>query len=109
MIDFDAMRRHGVAIGFTPGANRRQVAELTLCLRLGRGLCDVVVGLHGCGHIGKDVVGPLKPFGCEILACDLADFTDFYREHGVTAVSFGELLARSDALSLHLPKTAVTT
>jgi phosphoglycerate dehydrogenase-like enzyme len=131
MIDFEAMRRHGVAFGFTAGANRRQVAELTLCfmiaalrlvtplnqemragarprLRFGRGLADVVIGLHGCGNIGKDLVGLLKPFGCEIIACDLVDYADFYREQGVTAVSFDELLARSDVLSLHLPKTAET-
>jgi D-3-phosphoglycerate dehydrogenase len=131
MIDFSAMRRHGVAFGFTPGANRRQVAELTLCfmiaalrlvtplnqemraglrprLRLGRGLADVVVGLHGCGNIGKDVIQLLKPFGCEILACDIIDYEDFYRENGVMAVSFDDLLARSDVLSLHLPKTPET-
>ena len=132
MIDFEAMRRHGVAFGFTPGANRRQVAELTLCfmiaalrlvtplnqemraglrprLRLGRGLADVVVGIHGCGHIGKDLVALLKPFGCKIIACDLIDYADFYRENGVTAVSFDQLLMQSDVLSLHLPKTVATT
>jgi phosphoglycerate dehydrogenase-like enzyme len=132
MIDFDAMRRHGVAFGFTRGANRRQVAELTVCfmiaalrlvtplnqemragrrprLRLGRGLADVVIGLHGCGNIGKDLVALLKPFGCRILACDLVDYADFYRENGVTAVSLDQLLADSDVLSLHLPRTAATT
>jgi D-3-phosphoglycerate dehydrogenase len=130
-IDFDAVRRHNVRFGYTRGTNRDQVAELTLCfmiatlrlvtplnsemragkrprMRLGRGLRESVVGLHGCGNIGKEVVKLLKPFGCTVIACDIADLTDFYREHGVTAVSFDELLAQSDVLSLHLPKTAQT-
>ena len=131
-IDFDAMRKHNIRFGYTPGTNRREVAEVTLAfmistlrlitplnqemraglrprMRLGRGLNEVVVGLHGCGNVGKDVVKLLQPFGCAILACDIADYAGFYREYGVTSVSLDELLARADVLSLHLPKTAATT
>src|SRR5262249_60261469 len=31
-IDPVAMRKHGVRLGWTPGINKRSVAELTLCL-----------------------------------------------------------------------------
>ncbi len=38
----------------------------------------------------------LQPFGCkEILACDLRDFSDFYKEYGVTPVAPDELYAQA--------------
>ncbi|MFN3892534.1 MAG: NAD(P)-dependent oxidoreductase [Beijerinckiaceae bacterium] len=130
-IDFHALRRHGVRFGYTWGVNKLAVAELTLCFmiaaqrwimplnlamragerptyRNGRLLTGRTVGLHGCGHIGKEVVRLLKPFGCTILACDIKDYSDFYAANGVTPVSFDELLERSEVLSLHLPKTRHT-
>ena len=130
-IDFDAMVRHKILWGYTPGTNRHEVAEVTICfmismtrlvthlnaemraglrprMRLGRGLNEVVIGLHGCGNVGKEVVKLLQPFGATILACDIADYSTFYDEYGVEAVSVDELLSRSDVLSLHLPKTRAT-
>jgi D-3-phosphoglycerate dehydrogenase len=71
--------------------------------RMGRHLGGRVVGLHGCGHVGKEVVRLLQPWGCDILAYDIRDFSEFYREYGVTPVSFGELTERSEVLSLHIP------
>jgi D-3-phosphoglycerate dehydrogenase len=130
-VDFDAMYRHGVRFGYTPGVNKLDVAELALgfmlnALRLvtplngamragrrprmeqGRRLTGRVVGIHGCGNVGKEVVRLLQPFDCEILACDVVDYPEFYARYGVTAVSFDELLARSEVLTLHLPKTKQT-
>jgi D-3-phosphoglycerate dehydrogenase len=130
-IDFHALKRHGVRFGYTWGVNKLAVAELTLCFmiaaqrwilplnlsmragerptyRNGRLLTGRTVGLHGCGNIGKEVVRMLQPFGCTILACDTQDYSDFYARHNVTAVSFDELLDRSEVLSLHLPKTKQT-
>ena len=130
-IDFHALKRHNVRFGYTWGVNKLAVAELTICFMLaglrwimplnvamragerphyrnGRFLTGRVVGIHGCGNIGKEVVRLLAPFGCKILACDIKDYADFYRQNGVTPVSFDELLARSEVLSLHLPKTRQT-
>jgi D-3-phosphoglycerate dehydrogenase len=130
-IDPDAMRRRGVRLGWAGGVNRRSVAELALCLMLmglrhvaplvadmkagkgplpilGRDLSGCTIGIHGCGHIGKEVVLLLQPFGCKVLACDILDMDDFYRAHGVEAVDFDELLARSDVLSVHLTVTKKT-
>ncbi len=130
-IDFHALKRHGVRFGYTWGVNKLAVAELTLCFmiaaqrwilplnvsmragerptyRNGRLLTGRTVGLHGCGNIGKEVVRLLQPFGCTILACDTQDYSDFYARNNVTAVSFDELLERSEVLSLHLPKTKQT-
>jgi phosphoglycerate dehydrogenase-like enzyme len=130
-IDFDALRRRGIRFGYQPGVNRLAVAELTIAFmliglrwlasrayamregerpktRVGRQLTGRVVGLHGCGFIGKEVVRLLKPFGCEILVHDIQAYPDFYREHGVTPVDFDTLIARSEVLSLHIPRTPET-
>ncbi|MBO1074524.1 NAD(P)-dependent oxidoreductase [Roseomonas marmotae] len=130
-VDLAACQRHGVRLGFTPGVNRLAVAELALCFmiaglrwvaplslamrngerprtRVGRSLTGRVVGLHGCGHIGKEVVRLLQPFGCTIITHDIRDYPDFYREHDITPVSFAELLERSEVLSLHIPRSPAT-
>jgi phosphoglycerate dehydrogenase-like enzyme len=130
-IDFHALQQHKIRFGYTWGVNKLAVAELTLGLMLsglrwimplnvamragerpryrnGRFLTGRVVGIHGCGNIGKEVVRLLKPFGCRILACDIKDYADFYRQHDVTPVSFDDLLARAEVLTLHLPKTKAT-
>jgi D-3-phosphoglycerate dehydrogenase len=129
--DFEAMKRHGVRFGYTWGVNKLAVAELTLGfmlmglrwvmplnlamragerpgIRNGKFLTGRVVGIHGCGNIGKEMVRLLQPFGCTILACDIKDYADFYKRWNVTPVSFDELIARSEVLSLHLPKTRQT-
>ena len=130
-IDFDALQKHAVRFGYTFGVNRLSVAELALSFmisglrfvtplnqsmragerprnRNGQLLTGRIVGLHGCGNIGKEVVRLLKPFDCTILACDVKDYPDFYTANGVTPVSFDALLERSEVLSLHLPKTRST-
>lgn len=130
-VDLLACQRHGVRLGFTPGVNRLAVAELALGFmimglrwvtplslamrngekprtRVGRSLTGRVVGLHGCGHIGKEVVRLLKPFGCTIITHDVRDYADFYAANGVTPVSFDELLERAEVLSLHIPRSPAT-
>jgi len=129
--DFQAMKRHNVRFGYTWGVNKLAVAELALgfmlmglrfvmplnvamragerpALRNGKFLTGRVVGIHGCGNIGKEVVRLLAPFSCTIIACDIKDYADFYKQWNVTPVSFDELLARSEVLTLHLPKTKQT-
>ena len=130
-IDFAAMKRHGVKFGYTWGVNKLAVAELTLGfmimglryvmplnlamragkrprIRNGLFLTGRTVGIHGCGNIGKEVVRLLAPFNCKIIACDIKDYADFYKQWNVTPVSLDELLARSEVLTLHLPKTKQT-
>jgi len=125
MIDLDAMKRHNVQLGWTGGVNKRSVSELVVSFAVallhrtvfaslevragkwyqikGRQLSDCTVGIIGCGHIGKDLAGLLKPFNCRILAHDILDFPDFYQQHGVTSVGLDELLKQSDVVTLHLP------
>jgi D-3-phosphoglycerate dehydrogenase len=130
-IDPQAMQRHGVRLGWTAGVNKTAVAELALALmlaalrhvvplniamrggrrplqKLGRQLSGRVVGVHGCGHIGKEVVRLLQPFACEILSCDIRHDSEFNRQHGVQAVDLEDLLQCSEVLSIHLPVTQLT-
>jgi len=131
-VDLKAVKRRDIMFGYTFGVNALAVAELTvafavmglrhvpelnLAMRegkrpkwiMGRLLSGRTVGIHGCGHIGKELVRLLQPFGCEILACDIRDYSDFYRQNGVTAVDMDELLGRSEILTLHLAKSRLTT
>ena len=130
-VDPDLLNRFGIRIGWTGGTNRHSVAELTISFavaglrhvgplyhamrcgerphhRMGRQLRNRIVGLHGCGNVGKEVVKLLAPFECTVLACDVRDMAAFHRQHGVEAVSMDELVARSEVLSLHLPLSETT-
>ena len=125
MIDLAAMRRHGRRLGWSGGVNRRSVSELVIAFSIvllrhvpranlevragtwrqhvGHQLSGKTVGIIGCGHIGKDVVRLLQPFGCPVLANDIEDYAEFYRDHQVAAVGLEELLQRSDVVTLHVP------
>lgn len=129
-LDFKAMDRHGVKLGWTPGVNALAVAELTLALALitvrnvhvsnqvirdggwkqvkGRQLSSLTYGVLGCGHVGKSLVKLLSGFGCKILSHDIVDMPDFYKDHSVKQVTFDELLKYSDILSIHIPKNSQT-
>lgn len=130
MIDLDAMTRHGVKLGWTGGVNRRSVSELVIALAvmllrhlpaanaevrggtwrqtLGRQLSDRVVGIVGCGHVGKDLAVLLRAFGCRVLAHDIRAFPEFYARHGIEAKSLDDLLRESDIVTLHLPLDSST-
>lgn len=125
MIDLNAMRLYGKRLGWTGGVNRRSAAELTLGFAImmlrqvpaanrevltgtwrqltGGLLSGRTVGIIGCGHIGKDLVKILQPFGCKILVNDILDYSDFYAEHGIVALPLEELLTRADVVTLHVP------
>ena len=130
MIDLHAMKDRGVKLGWTGGVNKRSVSELVISFSVyllhrvafanaevrngewyqvkGRQLSDCTFGIVGCGHIGKDLVKLLKPFGCNILSHDIIDFKEFYQENNITSVGLDELLQKSDVVTLHLPKNDST-
>lgn len=125
MIDLEAMRRHGKRLGWIPGVNCRSAAELALAFAIvmlrhvpaanrevlagtwrqhvGGLLSGRTVGIIGCGHIGKELVRLLQPFGCPILVNDIRHYGDFYAEYGIEAVAIENLLTRSDVVTLHVP------
>ena len=125
MLDKQALIRHGIRLGWTGGVNKRSVAELAIAFmisvlrqipqanlevragnwqnRRGKQLSDSVVGIIGCGHIGKDLTRLLRAFGSMVLAHDIRDYSDFYREYDVEAVDLETLLQRADVVTLHVP------
>ncbi|MDP3735449.1 MAG: phosphoglycerate dehydrogenase [bacterium] len=129
-IDGEACARRNITIGWTGGVNRLSVAEMTLgfmlalsrnlfktSARLKRGewdksggfeLSGKTVGIIGVGHVGKEVIRLLKPFGCRILVNDIIDQADYYRDEGVEEVSKEEIFRRADIVSIHTPLTEAT-
>jgi phosphoglycerate dehydrogenase-like enzyme len=129
-IDLDAVRRHGVALAITTGANAGPVAELAIALMLAvyrripyvnramregrwptpemRETCYQItgktVGLMGFGHIGRMLARRLRGFDAQVLYFDTRP-ADAGTEQELQAryVPMDELLARSDILSLHAP------
>src|SRR4030095_4772216 len=71
---------------------------------MGRERSGKVVGLVGIGHIGTRVAKLARAFDMEILAVDPYLTEEEIARRGATAVSFDELLARSDFVSLHCPR-----
>ncbi|HUQ87376.1 MAG TPA: phosphoglycerate dehydrogenase [Vicinamibacterales bacterium] len=129
-VDIDAIARRGVKLGWTGGVNRRSVSELTLAFAIallhrvpeteaalragrwqtlvGRQLTGRTIGIIGCGFVGQDLVRLLAPFECRVLAHDIRDYPDFYRDHGVTPVALPQLLAEADIVSVHVPLDRTT-
>ncbi len=129
-LDFKAMDKAGVKLGWTAGVNAQAVAELTLGMALslvrnmpesqelvkghgwkqikGKQLSSMTYGILGCGHVGKSLVKLLKPFGCRIISYDITDQSNFYKEYGVESVDFQTLISNATVLSIHIPKTEKT-
>ena len=130
MIDLQAMADLGKSLGWKGGVNRRSVSELVIAFTIsllrqiptakrdvlsgiwqqtkGGLLSGRTVGIVGCGHIGKDLVKLLTPWGCTILVHDILQFPDFYAEYNVKPVSLDELLASADVVTLHVPLDETT-
>ncbi|MBI3824148.1 MAG: phosphoglycerate dehydrogenase [Planctomycetes bacterium] len=126
-VDCPAASEHGVAVTITPGANQDAVAEHTFGLLLAiakdlinqhLGTCKLewprranlplrgrTLGIAGLGRIGKAVALRGECFGMKLLAYEPFPDHAFAKAHGVTFVSFEQLLADADFLSLHLPAT----
>ncbi len=100
-------------------AATRQVVPNTLRIRDGkwglatpldqmRTLRDQTVGIVGFGRIGREVAARLAPFKSRRLVFDAFVPSDTIRSAGCDPVSFDELLAQSDIVTLHCPSTPQT-
>jgi D-specific alpha-keto acid dehydrogenase len=97
----------------------------------GRELRDLTVGVVGVGRIGAAVIERLRGFGCRVLACgrgdrddsgdrgdgsgggrsgggDRSDGSGGGQGGGATRAPLGELLEKSDIITLHAPLNAET-
>ena len=129
-VDLEACRRREVYVGWTPGINRRTVAEVALGFMIGMAhnlfftthllkqgtwhkeggtqISDKTVGIIGLGHIGKELVELLRPFRCSVLANDILDLSAFARTAGVRLTSKEEIFRTADFVTLHVPLTEAT-
>jgi len=124
-IDAEYARSKGITVLNTPKASSASVAELTIgyMFMMARSLYKAsdsmkaekwekkafegfelggkILGLIGVGNIGREVAKRANALGMTVLAYD-----PFIKEaEGVKLVKLDELLAKSDYISLHLPKT----
>lgn len=129
-VDLEAATAAGIVVTNTPNANLASVAEhaiaLLLALRrklivadranqLGRGaesrpqlvgreLQGSTLGLVGFGRIATSLARiAIDGFGMKIAAYDPALSDDDIRQKGATPMTLEDLLAISDAVSLHVP------
>jgi D-3-phosphoglycerate dehydrogenase / 2-oxoglutarate reductase len=137
-IDIAAATSAGVPVVHAPGRNADAVADLAVGLvyavvrgivradhdvragrwidegRIayqrfqGREISSLVIGLVGCGAVGRAAARRLSALGARVLAFDpYADAADV-RAAGAEPVSLEFLLAESDVVSIHAPLNAST-
>ncbi|SKC66169.1 phosphoglycerate dehydrogenase [Maledivibacter halophilus] len=70
---------------------------------LGNSLEGKVLGIMGMGNIGREVARKAKAFDMKIIYTDARRNEKAEEELGVEFVSFEELMAGSDAISIHVP------
>lgn len=135
-VDLAAAKAAGVTVANIPGANSVAVAEHVIMVMIGllkwlpdadssmkqgewkmtellfKGcfeLWNKTVGIVGLGRIGKALAQRLKGFEVTVLYNDILDFRpELEEELNVKRVSFEELLAQSDIVTLHVPLTNLT-
>ncbi len=71
-------------------------------------LSALTLGLVGLGHMSRQFVRYIKPFGMHLLAYDPYAGDETFRENGVEKVTLDQLYARSDVISIHTPLTPET-
>lgn len=124
-IDFEAAAERGIAVGWTPGANARAVAEFTVFLTLaglrrvdkaleslaaggwrspdhiGLEIENRTVGLIGFGAIGRIVTRLFRAMDAKVVVHDPYVNKSDVEEAGAKIVSLEVLLQVSDVVSLH--------
>ena len=132
-VDVDAATRRGVMVVNAPQSNIISAAEHTMALLLAQArnvpqahaalkagrwersrwegveLADKTLGIVGLGRIGKLVADRAKAFGMRLVAYDPFVSADRARQMGVELLGLDQVIAESDFVTIHLPKTKETT
>jgi len=131
-VDIQAATKAGAMVVNAPTSNITSAAELTIALILasarnvasanaalkggkwarskytGIELDGKTVGIVGLGRIGALVAARLLPFGVKLLAYDPYVQAGKAAQIGAQLVTLDELLAASDFITVHMPKTPET-
>ncbi len=75
--------------------------------RMGRELENVTIGVLGTGRIGSVVAENLADLGATVIAS--SNYINLKLSKKITYVSFDELVARSDVLTIHIPLSESST
>jgi D-3-phosphoglycerate dehydrogenase len=132
-IDLPAAKELGIAVNYVPDYCLREVSDHAMALLLAlarkvplsnklvqsgrwevppivplRRLEGQVLGLVGFGNIPRALAPKAKAFGLKVLTHDPYVKQDALAAAGVESVSFEDLLARSDFISVHAPLMPAT-
>lgn len=132
-VDVQACSRNGVLVVNQSGCNADSVAEhamgLLLSVRhriaesdrvmragayttredlMGNEIKGLTIGLVGVGNIGSRVAALAQAFGMRVLGHDPYVSSEALAQRGVEPVSLAALVAQSDVVSVHCPRTAET-
>ncbi|MFW5918208.1 MAG: 2-hydroxyacid dehydrogenase [Haloferacaceae archaeon] len=131
-VNVKAATENDIMVSNTPGYSRHQVAThaITLMLAAAREVVDAdrqlrttggwgnrgqnrqihgeTVGIVGLGRIGRAVVPKARGFDADVIAFDPYVPEDVFEALDVHKVTFDELLASADFVTVHTPLTAET-
>jgi len=132
-IDLPAAKELGIAVNYVPDYCLREVSDHAMALLLAlarkvpfanklvqagrwevppivplRRLEGQVLGLIGFGNIPRALAPKAKAFGLQVVTYDPYVNQDALAATGVESVSFDDLLARSDFISVHAPLQPAT-
>lgn len=132
-VDVPAATAKGIVVMNTPGGNTVTTAEHALALLIalarhipqatasmkagrweksrfvGMELYNRTLGVIGLGNIGRIVAEKAQGLGMKVIAHDPFLSSDAAAKLDVELVDLDTLLARADAISVHVPKTKETT
>lgn len=131
-INVDYAKEKGIKVVNAPAGSTLSVAELAMghMMALARGICrgtealkrgewiknklkgtelyGKTAGIIGCGRIGQALAERCQAFGMETIGYDPYLPEDVAREVGIKLMDLGDLLERSDFISMHLALTEST-
>lgn len=131
-VDIPAATRKGVVVMNTPGGNVVTTAEHTVSMMLsltrnipqgtaslkagrwdkkklmGREICDKTLGVIGFGKIGSIVADRARGLKMRVLVYDPVVQDETIAKQGFESVRLEDLYARSDYITIHVPKNKDT-
>ncbi|MGI9430846.1 MAG: phosphoglycerate dehydrogenase [Myxococcota bacterium] len=132
-VDVGAASGRGIVVVNTPEGNNITTAEHAIALLValarhipqatasmkagkwekgrfkGMELFNQTLGVLGLGNIGRVAADRARGLGMQVVAFDPHIATEVAQKMGIELVSLDDLLARADAITVHVPRTKETT
>eukprot|EP01022_Parablepharisma_sp_SALTPOND_P021596 TRINITY_DN42963_c0_g1_i1.p3 TRINITY_DN42963_c0_g1~~TRINITY_DN42963_c0_g1_i1.p3 ORF type:complete len:194 (-),score=17.84 TRINITY_DN42963_c0_g1_i1:1850-2431(-) len=75
----------------------------------GAQLSGKTVGIIGVGHVGKQLVRLLEPFGCQILINDVLDQKEYCQKNRLIEADKDRVYEEADIVTIHTPLNSDTS